>query len=106
MNEYQQLTSRTNTREPHSRDNLTNLALGLTGEAGEVVDQIKKHLFHGHDLDRAKLANELGDVLWYVAQLARAADLTLEEIAAGNIDKLRRRYPEGFSVQASRERVE
>ena len=70
-------------------------ALGLAGETGEVVDEIKKHIGHGHDLNVSKLRYELGDVLWYVAGLAQALGLTLEDVAAGNLEKLRARYPEG-----------
>lgn len=75
--------------------------LGLAGEAGEVAELIKKHIGHGHPLDRLKLCKELGDVLWYVADLAARFQLTLEEVALTNVEKLRSRYPEGFSQQAS-----
>lgn len=81
-------------------------ALGLAGEAGEVADLLKKSLFHGHQVDPATLRKELGDVLWYIAALATMSGLTLEEIAAANIEKLRRRYPQGFSEAASRARVD
>lgn len=80
-------------------------ALGLAGEAGEVVEQVKKYLGHGHELDRDLLRKELGDVLWYVATLAHAADLSMGEVAEKNIEKLRQRYPQGFSHDASRNRT-
>lgn len=70
-------------------------SLGLAGEAGETVELIKKAWFHGRELDREKLKKELGDVLWYVAALARAQGLTLREVAEGNIAKLDERYPDG-----------
>jgi NTP pyrophosphatase (non-canonical NTP hydrolase) len=79
-------------------------ALGLTGEAGEVADIIKKVLGHGHPLNREKIAEELGDVLWYVAVLANELDYSLSDIANRNIEKLKRRYPEGFSVERSLKR--
>lgn len=85
---------------------LLNGALGLTGESGEVSDMIKKHIFHGHDLDRDELIKELGDVCWYVALLCNAIGVSLDEVMTRNIDKLRERYPEGFSESASRNRKE
>lgn len=87
-------------------DKLVNGALGLAGEGGEVADLIKKHLFQGHELDREKLVDELGDVLWYIAELAAGLGVTLDEIARHNIDKLWRRYPAGFDSVRSRERNE
>jgi NTP pyrophosphatase (non-canonical NTP hydrolase) len=88
------------------RDQLANAALGLAGEAGEAADLIKKHLFHGHELDTAKIRSELGDVLYYVAILANEVGLTLEEIAEANSAKLKERYPEGFDPDRSQNRPE
>lgn len=85
---------------------LLNGALGLTGEAGEVADQIKKLIFHGHDLDRDGLIKELGDVCWYLALLCHAIGVPLEEVMTLNIEKLKKRYPEGFSESASINRKE
>lgn len=85
---------------------LLNGALGLTGEAGEVSDMIKKHIFHGHDLNRGELVKELGDCAWYLALLCTAIDISLEEVLIANIEKLRNRYPEGFSESASINRTE
>jgi NTP pyrophosphatase (non-canonical NTP hydrolase) len=78
--------------------------LGVAGEAGEVADYIKKCEFHGHPLDRTKLKKELGDVLWYIAMLARTIDMPLSEIAEANVAKLKERYPNGFSHEASQKR--
>ena len=83
------------------RDQLICGALGLTGEAGETADHVKKHLFQGHELDRDKVVKELGDVLWYLALLARAVDSSLDEVAAANLAKLRARYPDGFDPERS-----
>ena len=79
-------------------------ALGLTGEAGEVADHIKKHIFHEHFLDKYHLVKELGDVMWYVVLLCHAIDIDVEEVLRLNIDKLKDRYPGGFSVEASKNR--
>lgn len=81
-------------------------AIGLTGEAGEVADCIKKYMFHGHDLNREDILKELGDVLWYVALICDTLDTTMDEVMEKNIDKLLKRYPEGFSEAASRNRRE
>lgn len=97
-------TARGGADKARQREQLTNFALGLAGEAGEVVDLVKKHVFHEHILDRVHLAEELGDVLWYVAALASTLGIPLEDIAAANVAKLLARYPEGFDAQRSRER--
>lgn len=104
--EYQTLAKRTMSRALDQREQLTMTALGLVGEAGECSEAIKKHLFHGHPLDRAALARELGDVLWYLTMLADACELELATVAEQNIAKLKARYPDGFSPQSSLERRE
>lgn len=103
LDQYQHLSARTAVS-----DNLAmlNYGLGISGEAGEVSDLIKKCFFHGHDDGNLELAKELGDVLWYISQIAREANLSLSEIAEGNIEKLQKRYPEGFSEHASVNRSE
>lgn len=83
---------------------LAVMGLGITGEAGEVTDLLKKHLGHGHALDKNVLAKELGDVLWYVAAIATLNGLSLGDVATTNVAKLRLRYPEGFSEEASKAR--
>jgi NTP pyrophosphatase (non-canonical NTP hydrolase) len=76
-------------------------ALGLSEETGEVLGLLKKSGWHGRELDRDALRKELGDVLWYVAALAHGHGFSLSEIATANIEKLRKRYPDGFSVERS-----
>ena len=100
-NEYQHQALRTLNPALDKRDVLINGVMGLCGEAGEAIDIVKKHLAQGHELDREGLIKELGDVAWYLAEAAFALDATLEEVCQGNIDKLRRRYPEGFSREKS-----
>lgn len=87
-------------------DRLAFIALTIAGESGELSNKIKKILYHDHPVDPAQIIEELGDILWY---LARAADLLgydLAEIAQYNLDKLARRYPQGFSSEASINRPE
>lgn len=101
--EYQMAAERTAKRIPIEK-RYVNFAMGLAGEAGEVVDYLKKVCFHGHPLDKDKLAEELGDLLWYIATIANTAGLYLDNIARENIKKLQERYPDGFSEERSRER--
>jgi NTP pyrophosphatase (non-canonical NTP hydrolase) len=103
FNDYQILAKRTMV---DGQDQIVNYALGLAGETGETVDFIKKWMFHGHYLDHSKLESELGDVLWYISALATSFGYSLEEIAEMNIEKLKARYPEGFSELRSVNRSE
>ncbi len=81
-------------------------ALGLAGEAGEVAEMVKKGIFHQHGLDRDKLKKELGDVLWYIAALCTKLEVDMGEIMQGNIDKLKQRYPNGYSSVDSMNRTD
>ena len=101
INEYQDLAMTTLNPELSKKDVLINGVMGLCGESGEAIDIVKKHLHQGHELDKEKLAKELGDIAWYLAETAWALDIPLEDILQGNIDKLRRRFPEGFSTDRS-----
>lgn len=84
-----------------AKDRLILGALGLAGEAGEVVDMIKKIQFHSKPLNRDDLIKELGDVRWYMEQVMMVIDVTMPEIERVNIAKLRKRYPNGFSAEAA-----
>lgn len=106
FNMYQELASRTAKANMSKNQALANWSMGLTGEAGETVDYLKKVVFHGHELNREHVKKELGDVLWYVSQLASECGISLQEIADANIEKLRARYPEGFSSDRSVNREE
>lgn len=86
------------------KDVLLNALMGLCGESGEAIDVMKKHLFQGHPLDRAKLLKELGDVAWYLAEAATGLGVPLSEILQGNLDKLHARYPQGFDTKRSQNR--
>ena len=106
VNEYQELALRTLNPELSKRDVLINGVMGLCGESGEAIDIVKKWLAQGHELDRQKLAKELGDIAWYLAETAAAIDMPLEDIFAANIEKLKKRYPQGFSSENSINRTE
>ncbi len=78
--------------EDGKKDMITNGVLGLAGEAGECCDIVKKYKYQGHELNKEKLLDELGDVLWYIAETASGLGVTLEEVAQYNLDKLHKRY--------------
>ena len=101
INEYQELAMTTLNPELSKRDVLINSVMGLCGESGEAIDIVKKWLAQGHELDKEHLMKELGDTAWYLAEAATALDLPLEQILQANIDKLKKRYPDGFEVRRS-----
>ena len=101
VNEYQALAMTTLNPDLSKRDILINSVMGLCGESGEAIDLVKKHLHQGHPLEKEKLSKELGDIAWYLAEAATALDMDLEDILQANIEKLKKRYPEGFSSSAS-----
>ena len=102
-NEYQNAALRTAAGLNH-KQLLINGVMGLNGEAGEVIDLVKKHLFQGHELPTDKLLDELGDVLWYLAISAAAIGRNLEEVMEHNVSKLLKRYPDGFDAERSKKR--
>ena len=106
LSDYQQ-RSRATAVYPDAGENLTYPALGLCGEAGEAAEKVKKALRDdGGELTPARreaLAAELGDVLWYLAQLATEAGLDLDEIAEENLEKLLSRRDRG-ALQGSGDR--
>ena len=87
-------------------DDLMHAALGLAGEAGEFCDAIKKHLVYGRELDRENAIEELGDVLWFVALGCTALGVSMSDVAQGNIDKLRKRYPEKYDDELAYRRLD
>jgi NTP pyrophosphatase (non-canonical NTP hydrolase) len=103
---YQEEAARTVNHPDESKEMLLAVfALGVAGEAGEVADLMKKWLGHKKPRDLDAMKKELGDVLWYIAGVATLLDLSMEEIAKGNIEKLRKRYPDGFNyVDANKAR--
>ncbi|WP_176581328.1 nucleoside triphosphate pyrophosphohydrolase family protein [Bacillus thuringiensis] len=114
LNTYQRKALRTWNTDSHPDMRLLNAGAGLCGESGEVIDMLKKAIFHGHGfnqssektIDTHDIAKELGDILYYVSVASDELGYTLQEIAEININKLAKRYPEGFSVEASINRVD
>ena len=104
--EYQKLAMRTNRTEATPEQNLINGCLGLAGEAGEVCDIVKKYMFQGHNLETQKIVDECSDVLWYIALIAQGIGCDLDSIMEHNINKLKKRYPNGFEAERSINRTE
>jgi len=99
---YEAAAMRTCRMTAGSTQAIIEAALGLNGEAGECADIVKKTVFGGHPLDREKLMLEIGDVLWYVAEMAHGLNITMDEVMKRNIEKLEKRYPKGhFTTQDS-----
>jgi len=106
LDDYQQAAARTMNPALDRERRLMDAAAGLAEEAGEVMGQVRKALYVGHLLDRERMVKELGDALWCLAALATTLDVPLSEVAATNLEKLRRRFPDGFSTEASLRRVD
>ena len=105
LSDYQRMARRTAGTKRKS-DKMEEALFGLAGEVGELCDHYKKYMHQGHDIDYDHMAEEAGDVLWYLAEIADALGVTLEEIARRNIDKLLKRYPDGFDPERSIHREE
>ncbi|MBA2680539.1 MAG: nucleoside triphosphate pyrophosphohydrolase family protein [Ktedonobacteraceae bacterium] len=99
--EYREEVLRTYAGSDDPQEKLTLAALGLTGESGEVADHMKKALFQGHAIDMAHLRKELSDILWYIVLACDATGCSLEDVMQINVDKLRKRYPNGFDAERS-----
>lgn len=99
--DYQQQALLTSSKPNSKEQAIAIWCMGLAGETGEAIDYLKKVIAHGHELDRHQIALELGDILWYLAVLAEELDLDLEAIATMNLEKLKARYPQGFSNESS-----
>ena len=104
-NEYQKLAMRTLNPDLDKKDVLLNGVMGLCGESGEVIDIVKKWYAQGHELDKEHIKKELGDVAWYLAEIAEAIDVSLDDVFEINIEKLKKRYPEGFDAEKSMNRI-
>jgi NTP pyrophosphatase (non-canonical NTP hydrolase) len=101
LEEYEQLAARTLNPSLTREQRLLDAAAGLTEESGEVLGIVRKHVFMGHPLDVARATIELGDALWCLTTVAGTLGVSLEEVAAANIAKLRKRYPDGYTNERS-----
>lgn len=119
-NDYQRLAMRTNDHESSYRlgkalcksenegridfGGFMMACLGLSGEIGEFNDMMKKVIFHESDFDEQHAKKELGDICWYIAMMCESFGWKLEDIMQMNIDKLKKRYPQGFDVSRANHR--
>lgn len=104
--EYQKLAMRTcSIPYDNKEERLHHAVFGLTSEAGEVAGILQK-VYQGHEFDKEHIKKELGDCLWMIAEACEALDLDMDDVMQTNIDKLKARYPEGFSADRSLHRKE
>ncbi len=106
INEYQKEAMKSLNTSLNNDEVLLNGVMGLCGESGEVIDILKKHLSQGHELNKNKMIEELGDVAWYLAETAFALGIDLDTVLKINLEKLKKRYPDGFTVKDSINRDE
>lgn len=100
IDDYQKLAARTRLQRDYS-ENLTHSALGIAGEVGELVNKIKKLIYHKHENIIPEIVEELGDCFWYLSDIATTFGVDLSVVTSRNIEKLIRRYPDGFSTENS-----
>ena len=85
---------------------LLHAAVGVAGEAGELLDQVKKHWIYNKDLDHENILEECGDLLFYTTAVLIHSGWSLEEAMVHNMEKLAKRYPQGYTDEAARERAD
>lgn len=103
---YMEAIERTMNDELTEKEKLSMLAMGYIGEVGEIVDILKKVIYHGHELDKDKLEKEMGDADWYRYHLMKHFGIDPEVVRIKNVMKLMERYENGFSEEASKARVD
>ena len=101
LDEYERTAARTLNPRLSEAERLLDAAAGLSEESGEILGLVRKHVFQSRALDKEGLTIELGDALWCLTMTARTAGITLEQVAAANVAKLRARYPTGYTDESS-----
>lgn len=101
IKKYQEETKRTLNHQSSDKDRLGELGMGLSGEVGELVNIIKKKIYHQHNIDLKDIKEEIGDILWYLSNIANEYKIDLTEVMQENIDKLQKRYPKGYTKKDS-----
>lgn len=99
-NEYQKLASRTISDDLTARQKEYHALHGMVGEIGELHSIYQKS-YQGHEINAEHAKKELGDLLWFIAEYCTVCGWELEDVMQMNIDKLKARYPEGFSAENS-----
>lgn len=103
---YPLIVEKTRRKDLSRDDALKNAALGLSGECGEVVDMLKKFFYQGQELDIIHLMLEVGDVFYYLYWIGMLLDIDISEMYFANIEKLNKRYPDGFDTYLANHRAE
>lgn len=109
FDQYQTNAIRTAKMFPDVASNLSHAALGLATESGEFITEVKRVSIYNKPLTdemRQHMAEELGDLMWYIALAAQHLGISMNEMAEANIDKLRLRFPEKYSDQAAEQRAD
>jgi NTP pyrophosphatase (non-canonical NTP hydrolase) len=104
-NDYQRLAARTMNKRLTGYEQSMHALHGMVGEIGEIHSIYQKR-YQGHEIDNEHLKKELGDLLWFIAEFCTSKRWSLEEIMKMNIDKLKARYPDGFTEEDSLNRAE
>lgn len=104
--EYQEEAKRTDAplKKDYDKLHAVHMVMGMTTEVAELVDVFKKDLAYGKPVDWTNVKEEIGDLMWYVANFCTQNDINLEGILQTNINKLRMRYPEKFSSEKAIDR--
>ena len=106
IKEFQKLSIRTLNNSLSEKEQLANMVIGASCEFSEAGDSIKKYLFQGHELDKKHIEEELGDTMFYICNLATLLNISMENVLEQNVEKLNKRYKNGFSYKASIDRVD
>ena len=104
-NEYQALAARTINHNSTAYDQVCHALHGIASESGEI-HALHQKKYQGHNFNFAQEKSEVGDLLWFIAELCTARGWKLEDVMQENIDKLRARYPDGFDPEKSLHRKE
>ena len=102
--QYTELGHRLQSSTPQLR--ILHGAMGISGEAGELMDAVKKHILYNKPLDVGNLKEEIGDLLWYASLLLDQVGSSFEEVMKMNHDKLEKRFPGGFTEKLAQERLD
>jgi len=98
LKEYQELCKNTAKKFDTPERGILTWGLGITGEAGDIASCIKKTFIHNND-QKAGIRENLGDTLWYAAMICNFFGWDMQEVLNENIEKLKKRYPEGFTTK-------
>lgn len=101
IREFQRTSTRTLNKGLSKEQQISNMIFGANGELGEVTDILKKHLYQGHEINKQHLAEEIGDTLFYIVNLCSIYNIDIEDVLQMNVDKLKKRYKNGFSIESS-----